>query len=351
MRILALLIPVILTACSTNKQSTKKPSFYYWKTVFEFTAEDSAFLAEVQPEKLYVRFFDLESNYNYHTNYKIVPNARLINKTRFPDGIEIIPVVFIEEYSITDLSEEELKKHAKLTREKIGRMHKRYSSVPLKEIQVDCDWDSNSKDEFFAFTKYLRAENDSILLSSTIRLYQYKYFDKAGVPPVDKGVLMYYNMGDRHEFDEKNYVLNHEEGMKYMSKKNTYPLPIDLALPIYYQGIIFNQQDSSSRGLLNSSQVDKLLSENSVTSLGENLYSIKIHNEYSYEAENFFGYNYFDPGDFLRIDKVTTDDLYEVVTDLAPYFKNVNLIFFDWNPSHYKKYEYDLFQELQDLID
>ncbi len=65
------------------------------------------------------------------------------------------------------------------------------------ELQFDCDWSDATRDRFFALLTAVgeRARPAGITLSATIRLHQVKYRERTGVPPVERGMLMFYNMG------------------------------------------------------------------------------------------------------------------------------------------------------------
>ena len=84
----------------------------------------------------------------------------------------------------------------------------------------------------------------------TIRLHQIKYASKTGVPPADSGMLMYYNMSDFTSIDTKNYILDIDVAKRYHYNFDTYPLALDLALPLYTQATIirFSKVVGGDRG-------------------------------------------------------------------------------------------------------
>ena len=67
-----------------------------------------------------------------------------------------------------------------------------------KEIQLDCDWNSSTQKKYFNLIEEMKLYPtwENIVWSATIRLHQLKYPKQTGVPPVNKGVLMFYNMGN-----------------------------------------------------------------------------------------------------------------------------------------------------------
>ena len=109
------------------------------------------------------------------------------------------------------------------------------------EIQFDCDWTETTKEKYFHLLKLARARLNQFgfstaKISATIRLYQCKYLFKTGVPPVDKGMLMCYNMGNLKNPGTKNFILESYELRKYISSLNTYPLQLDVAVSDLFTG-------------------------------------------------------------------------------------------------------------------
>jgi hypothetical protein len=81
-------------------------------------------------------------------------------------------------------------------------------------------------------------------LSATIRLHQYKFPDRTGVPPADRGLLMFYNTGDIHDPDEPNSIFQPAAAEKYLhGAPPRYPLPLDVALPVFSWTLIYRDGD------------------------------------------------------------------------------------------------------------
>jgi hypothetical protein len=136
----------------------------------------------------------------------------------------------------------------------------KYKLPAPTEVQLDCDWSESTKDKYFALLKKIKEGFPGIQLSATIRLYQTKYHQKAGVPPVDKGLLMCYNIGNLKSLATGNSIIENSELEKYIGNLNSYPLPLDVALPIFnwkvwfrngqYKGITEALPDSLLHGPL-----------------------------------------------------------------------------------------------------
>ncbi|MEM0544143.1 hypothetical protein WFZ85_16275, partial [Flavobacterium sp. j3] len=70
-------------------------------------------------------------------------------------------------------------------------------------------------------------------ISCTLRLYPYKYPDKMGVPPVDKVMIMCYNLINPLENENKNSILDLAELESYLISVPKYHKHIVIAFPIY----------------------------------------------------------------------------------------------------------------------
>ena len=129
-----------------------------------------------------------------------------------------------------------------------------------KEIQMDCDWTPKSRDKYFYFLRKLKAKAET-QVSCTLRLYPYKYPVKMGVPPVDKAMLMCYNLVNPLESETTNSILDTGELSKYLDKKREYPLHIDIALPVFSWMQVY--QNKRFRGLIypGDNSVKKILKQ------------------------------------------------------------------------------------------
>ena len=79
-------------------------------------------------------------------------------------------------------------------------------------------------------------------LSATIRLHQYKFPEKTGVPPVSRGMLMFYNTGDIESEMTDNSIIDPKDAGKYVQGVSAgYPLPLDLALPVFSWTLIYRE--------------------------------------------------------------------------------------------------------------
>ena len=236
--------------------------------------------------QLYMRFFDVTWD---DRQAKAVPTAPI----RFADSptTTIVPVVFITNEVLTKLDTQAIQPLAANIANLVTQIKNRNHLKPTPELQLDCDWTAGTKDKYFNLLKSIRQwlnthDQSPVKLSATIRLYQCKYRDKTGVPPVEKGLLMCYNMGDLKNQGAHNSILETAELAKYIGRLSTYPLPHDVALPIFNWKVYFH--DGRYAGLIESLPTSELTKAKKT----DNLYTIT-------KDTNLQGYQ-FQAGDQLR---------------------------------------------------
>jgi len=254
-------ITILLTnAC---KHETHR-SFYYWKSIYHLSQSEKRYLEELKISKLYIRFFDVDLD---EPSGKAVPIAKI----RFANDVlpryEVVPVVYIvnktlqksKHQDITDLAIKILTQVQNIASSK---------NIAFCELQMDCDWSDNTRSNYFALLEVLETKlhEQGKTLSATIRLHQVKYKNITGVPPVDRGMLMYYNMGKITPNASPNSVFNTTDAAKYIDYLPDYPLTLDVALPAFSWGIhvrngkvieLLNSMNSSDfENIANFTQID-----------------------------------------------------------------------------------------------
>ncbi|MCU0275802.1 MAG: hypothetical protein MUF02_02920 [Acidobacteria bacterium] len=224
----------LFLACSRAKPPSQV-AFYHWKQVLELDRASCQLLAQARVQRLFVRFFDVDLDAASGTP---VPVSELEYRGGLPAGIRVIPVVFLAERVFR--SAYDPSRLAGQVAGKIERIVSRNGFAPAREIQLDCDWTESSQDRFFSFLKAMK-KNVSLgtTLSATLRLHQVKFREREGVPPVDCATLMLYNMGDVESPVAHNSIIDAGVFRSYADALGDYPLPFDLALPIYRWGLVY----------------------------------------------------------------------------------------------------------------
>ncbi len=277
---------VVLTACQSVVEKPQL-NFYHWNTTFSLDEKEETLLQELETKKLYVKYFDVAFNPNdKNIEYRaLVRFDKKVNQT-------IVPCIFITNTTFQYIKDVET--FAQEVYAKIQRINNT-SEVTIQEIQMDCDWNSTTQKRYFAFLEHLKkiAQQDHILLSATIRLHQIKYQKQTGVPPVEKGYLMCYNMGDIENPNESNSIYQEELLATYTGEYiNEYPLDLNIAIPLYNWGLVYRfGRLVEIINDLDETDLDKTTSRKT----GENIFVLEknqyIKNSYLYE------------GDLIRVEK------------------------------------------------
>ena len=218
---------LLLGACS-NKRQTPVRALYYWSTTFVNDSLKTHFYHQHGVQRLYVRYFDVVK----HPDKDPLPNATITFNDSVPQGMEIIPTVFI-----TNDCMRQPATFAKQLWQRICQMNETHVIRNVKEIQIDCDWSKQTQDIYFDFLRQLHkmVEKAGLKLSVTIRLHQLAM----PVPPVDKGTLMLYNTGDFRKLDYQKPILDPDVVRRYISGLRAYSLPLNAAYPLFRVRALF----------------------------------------------------------------------------------------------------------------
>lgn len=313
---------LVITCCSCRDDNDITRGFYYWKSDFALTEEQELFLNDIDAEYLYIKYFDVEKGY-----YDSYPSAELdfISKT----DLEIVPTIYLTPNVFYNLSEWEINQLADNCASKIKAIHP--AGKEFSEIQVDCDWTKDIQLAYFQFLETLQDNfQDEVVFSATVRLYQYKYPDINGVPPVDKGLLMYYNMGNLREYDQNNSILNNGIGEQFLGF-GEYPLPIDLALPNFKWALLFRggKFQYICPNFTKSQLNDK------------DLFSNTRNNWYIFKKDTVIDGNYFRFGDELRYEECSENQLLTAAKMLKNEInqEETRVLIYDLQPHTPKDYE------------
>jgi hypothetical protein len=246
-------------ACGTPARSAEGPppqrAFYYWRTTFRLAPAEQQALAELGVSRLYVRAFDVEWSALESAPSmigKLVP-AGPDAAARVPAGIEVVPVVFLREEVLRHTARGAGALAADVWAE-VERRMQLLGAAP-RELQLDCDWTDTTQDAFFDLVRELR-EVSKLPLGATIRLHQIKYRERTGVPPVERGMLMFYNMGRFSADPEARAIFDPASAARYLARVAEYPLPLDVALPIWSWTL--HLRDERVVGLLQSTDPGEL---------------------------------------------------------------------------------------------
>ncbi|WP_228012094.1 hypothetical protein [Flavobacterium hungaricum] len=322
------LLFLFLTACSKNEEPII--SFYYWKTNLKFSETEKNALKDNDVQRLYVRYFDIGLHPQTQKPFPISPIHFYDTVQQF----EIIPVVFIQNKVMLqkDLEVHDL---AAKTIHLIAEINSK-NKIKYSEIQIDCDWSLDSKDNYLKFIEQVKQLSKK-KLSATIRLHQVKYFKKTKIPNVDNGVLMFYNMGAIAN-DSLNSIYSRKISEKYLESLKKYPLHLDYALPVYSWAIhIRNEKILGLRSKLNFTELKK---DKNFEQISPIFFRVK--------QSNYKNGVYYQENDLLKTETISKEDLKEMAEDLDDNKAQApkEIIFYDLDEFNLNNYEKNIFKQV-----
>ncbi len=322
-----------MSSCDFSKKEqphNTKLSFYYWKTSFVLDSIEKDALDEFNIDKLYIRYFDIALQNNLP-----IPVSPIRIKDSIPK-LEITPVIYIKNEVLLkkDINIRTLASNIVSFTNQINSKF----DISINELQLDCDWSLTSKDAFFELIEDIKKETNW-KISATIRLHQIKYASKTGIPNVDNGVLMYYNMGSIAS-DSLNSIYDRSIASKYIGALKDYPLELNYALPIYSWLIH-----------IRNGKVIRMISRIRFDDIGDNkVFNYKGNNIFIVENDGEYFGQYFKKGDEVKIESITSNQLLEMKNDLQKVNGSLpsEIILYDLNSKNLNFYEKEIFEKLID---
>ena len=220
---ICLLMCLTMAGCSERQELSEGNAVYYWRTELRLDTTERAFLREYNISKVYCRYFDVVMD----KDGEPMPNATIAFTDTLPQGVELVPTVYITE----DCMHEPHPGLAEKLVKRILQMNETNDISGVREIQIDCDYTARSRQTYYDFLNEVNVQCSTfnVQCSTTIRLHQLAM----EAPPVDYGVLMIYNTGDARKFTERNPVLDLRDVVPYLRNLDSYPLPLAAAYPVY----------------------------------------------------------------------------------------------------------------------
>lgn len=359
---LVLILGVIFLSCE-KKEITH--SFCYWKTGWNNSQEDSLLKKQMNVKHFYVRFFDVDwnpyekearpvatfdGNYNPANDVEMTPSIFITNEVLLNSDKEKLDVLAKNidkriDQILDQISENKRRDFAYKYSQKVNRSYetklmdsimeieRKKGNLKVKEVLIDCDWSVKSKDNYFYLLQKLK-ENKKYQISATIRLWQYKYYEKAGIPPVDKGLLMCYNLSSPNDKKTENSIGTSKELEQYITH-NKYDLPLDIALPIFSWSVVF--RGNEFKGIISD--------ERDINFKKDTLNFKKINdNKFVFKNDLVIGETYFRNGDEVRIEQVSDEEMQKMIKRIKSKItlkNNAKVTFFSWDHKFIKNYGTD----------
>jgi hypothetical protein len=352
-------------------------SFYCWTNKFSLDSNQNKFLKKYKVEHLRVKLLEL--------SWQEYPGKVIVNNHINPDTYDnysaeyflnnkLTPVVFIKNDIFYKIDSAEIRAMAGLVKRAL-KIHsvdlifyqenlwqnyweKMYFSLDIQQdksdsmnliyekfkkniisYEFDCDWTEKTRDKYFYFLKNIKDTLHNNI-ESTLRLHQYKYRERMGIPPVDAVNLMCYNMGEFKNIKETNSILNIKVLKEYMKGQKVYPLPMNIALPAFSWLIVFRNNQFYKiipKGLVHKdSDGFKDSTCCGLEKIGNNKFLVRESYWYTWSEE------FLQRGDEIRVEEIEADKLMEVYDFLTDelHLKISELIFFDLtNSSKMEKFD------------
>jgi len=231
-------------------------------------------LETAKTKKIYMHYFDVDDTHRAeYGNDGLYPVYVLKRLDMEYADYDIVPVVFITNEALKKANIKELSEriHKLVDQISMHRLDRTYN-----DLQLDCDWTLSTKDKYFELIELL---SEHYTVSVTIRLHQIKYKEKTGVPPCGgKGVLMVYNVGELSNLDQ-NSILESSIVADYIYESSSYPLELDVALPLFSQTVLINKKTkirlvkgADRKAIESSSQHFKAIDKNMFEVVKDTLY-------------------------------------------------------------------------------
>ncbi len=306
------LVALFLAACSVPQNDKNiEPAFYYWKSNFLIKDIENQVLKSNTIKKIYVKYFDLDVS-----NGQVLPQAKVQFSSILDTSFNIVPCVFITNKSLLTLQNDaQVKLLARRIYDKILVTH---FKKRLTEIQIDCDWSLRTRGRYFKLLTLLKGHLPSTcLLSATIRLHQIKFPEKTGVPPIDRGMLMCYNMADWKNIKTPNSIFDPAVIEQYTQNLSQYPLPLDVVFPVFRWAIIY--RNNQFLKFINNLDNQRLTSCNFLENTTQNRFVAK--------ADTLAFGTSLRKGDVLRTENANFDDLIKEKAAIFQKISNQKLTF------------------------
>lgn len=327
--LLGLLSFLFFSCQKENKIENVERAFYYWKSDNSVNYKVESKLKVNAVNKVYVKFFEVDysdamGNYPYD---KLYTYGSFFENSQ---NLSVVPTVFIKNEIFKYNSEKDLDVLADNIVFLISkRCGEKFEKVKIEdEIQVDCDWTKSTKEKYFYLLKKIK-ELSKKQISCTLRLYPFKYQDIMGIPPVDKAMLMCYNLVKPLTNNNKNSILDINELKSYLNERRSYPIHLDVALPVFSWSQLYQNNHFQKLINLSSTELKSFTKE-----IRPMWYEVTKDTSISWN-------DYYRIGDQIKCEEVTTTTINEaiaIIKNNVVLNNNTTIALFDLDESTFIQY-------------
>ena len=299
-RAIAITVALALVGCGRAPAAAPpgpppQRAFYYWRTTLRLSPAERQALAALHVTRLYLRMFDLDWR---DGAVEVAGPVALAEGEAVPAGLEVVPTVYLVNEVVARLDAPGVDALAARLLAEVDARARRLG-VTWRELQLDCDWTDRTRGRYFALLEAVKARLPAgAILSATIRLHQIKYRERTGVPPVARGMLMFYNMGRFSADPEARAIFDEASARRYLARLASYPLPLDGALPIWSWTL--HLRDEVVVGLMQRTGPDELAGLDFTAPAGPGRYRVT--------RSTFVAGRFVRAGDVLKVEVTGPDE-------------------------------------------
>lgn len=351
------------TLKSCKQVDGPKRSVFLWKTNEGLKESDQKTLESLEITHTYIRFGDIEWNpvfqrsepiegadswdfdaMSYYSTAVIFITNEVLQNLEFPEVKDLaIKVAAFYNEKQDDFSSRYGRIYAYENIEYENYSDVNWDAVKIKsdslkddwnlrnnQLLIDCDWSVSTKDKYFSLLKELKIILQKTEIQSTIRLWQYRDYKLAGIPPVKRGLLMCYSTGDPKDINTENAIVDYASIQEYITHSR-YPMKLDIALPVYSWGTLFRNSEFAG-----------IISPLSINYLEENpaLFEKKDSVNFIIQTDTVLGNTYYRFGDELHYQGVNAEELINIakwVKKMVKPDKAAIISFFSYDPLYFNQ--------------
>jgi len=295
-RFLQLLIFILIISCSKTEVNNDY-GFYYWRSKLSLTEKEKQTLKKSKVPNLYTRFFDVMKENNQFLEVGVISVDKYLSIDK-----KIVPVIFITNETWFNIKSNEIEFLANQINDHINKIKSNHKLNLENEIQIDSDWTTSTKADYFKFLQTLKKISKKNV-TCTLRLHQVKDKTQTGIPPVKKMYLMCYATSSPLKNQQQNSILDVKTLKSYLKHIDDYPVKLDVALPIYSWGIVTNHV--GKKKLINALTAEELMQN-------KNFRKINEHNFEVLKDDFYFGM-YLNKGFKIKIEEIPEKDIVESI--------------------------------------
>jgi len=295
-RFLQLLIFILIISCSKTEVNNDY-GFYYWRSKLRLTENEKQTLKKSKVPNLYTRFFDVVKQNDQFLEVGVISIEKDLSINK-----KIVPVIFITNETWFNIKPNEIEFLAHQINDHINKIKSNHKLNLENEIQIDSDWTTSTKTDYFKFLQTLKKISKKNV-TCTLRLHQVKDKTQTGIPPVEKMYLMCYATSSPLKNQQQNSILDVKTLKSYLKHIDDYPVKLDVALPIYSWGIVTNHV--GKKKLINALTAEELMQNKNFRKTNDNNFEVL--------TDDFYFGIYLNKGFKIKIEEIPEKDILESI--------------------------------------